>query len=220
LILGGGVVVLLGLAGVIALALRGGGESPAPAPTSAPAPEATMPRVADDEAARAAAMLAGEAPPEPAQPEPAQPEPAPEPVKAPPPAPTPEPVAPRTAPAKAPPPTKAPPKPAEASKPPPAPKTPAPTKSTTKSSAAPAPASAPAASGGSFSVRFSVPGREARVQCGDGQAADFSGATSMTFATTTTCLVKVDHGRGAVQVSQTGTVTCAEDAGKVSCSGN
>jgi hypothetical protein len=68
-------------------------------------------------------------------------------------------------------------------------------------------------------VRFSVPGRDARLQCGDGQATEFSGNTTLRFTGTTTCLVKVDHGRGAIQLSQGGTVTCTEDSGKVSCSG-
>lgn len=89
---------------------------------------------------------------------------------------------------------------------------------------APAPAAAPAApaapAGGSYTVRFSVPGREGRVQCGDGQTASFAGATTMTFTGgTVTCLVAIDKGKGAVQVSRNGTVTCSEDAGKVTCSG-
>jgi hypothetical protein len=57
------------------------------------------------------------------------------------------------------------------------------------------------------------------VQCGDGQASDFANSTTMSFSMTTTCLVRVDHGRGAVQLSHGGTVTCSEDAGRVSCSG-
>ncbi|MFN7145369.1 MAG: hypothetical protein ACK4YP_16470 [Myxococcota bacterium] len=68
-------------------------------------------------------------------------------------------------------------------------------------------------------MKFSTPGREARLQCGDGQTADFAGATTMSFSSTTTCLVRIDSGKGAVQVSRSAVVTCSEDAGKVTCSG-
>lgn len=78
---------------------------------------------------------------------------------------------------------------------------------------------APAAVGASFAVKFSAAGREGKLQCGDGQTAEFAGAATMTFATTTTCLVRIGTGRGAVQVSRSASVNCTEDAGKVSCTG-
>jgi hypothetical protein len=77
-----------------------------------------------------------------------------------------------------------------------------------------------APAGASFSVKFSIPGHEGKLQCGDGQTADFAGATTMSFEGTTTCLVRIGSGKGAVQVSKSATVTCSEDAGKVSCGGN
>ena len=69
-------------------------------------------------------------------------------------------------------------------------------------------------------MKFSIPGHEGKLQCGDGQTADFAGATTMSFEGTTTCLVRIGSGKGAVQVSKSATVTCSEDAGKVSCGGN
>ncbi len=98
-----------------------------------------------------------------------------------------------------------------------APKTSAP--ATTKATAPATSAPAPAPATGSFSVKFSTPGREAKLQCGDGQTSEFAGATTMSFSGTTTCLVRIDSGKGAVQVSRTATVTCSEDAGKVTCAG-
>jgi hypothetical protein len=89
------------------------------------------------------------------------------------------------------------------------------TAAATTTTAAPAPA--PATS--SYSVKFSTPGREGRLRCGDGQTAEFAGATTMSFSGTVTCLVQIDKGRGTVQVSKNATVTCSEDAGKVTCSG-
>lgn len=70
-----------------------------------------------------------------------------------------------------------------------------------------------------YPVKFTSPGREGKVRCGDGQTAEFSGATTLNFSGTVTCLVQIGQGRGAVQVSRSSTVTCSEDSGKVSCSG-
>ncbi len=100
----------------------------------------------------------------------------------------------------------------------PATKAPATRAPATKASAAPSGASA-APAGASFSVKFSAPGREGRLQCGDGQTADFAGATTMSFETTTTCLVRIDKGKGTVTVSKSAMVSCTEDAGLVACSG-
>ncbi len=92
--------------------------------------------------------------------------------------------------------------------------------------AAPPAAAAPAAAPGStatstttFPVKFTAPGREGKVRCGDGQAVSFAGSTTLSFGGTTTCLVQIDQGRGAVQVTRSTTVTCTEDAGKVTCAG-
>jgi hypothetical protein len=68
-------------------------------------------------------------------------------------------------------------------------------------------------------VRVSVPGREARLRCGDGQTVEFAGATTVTFQSTTTCLVQVDRARGTLTASQTCSATCAEADGKVMCGG-
>ena len=71
----------------------------------------------------------------------------------------------------------------------------------------------------SYQVRFSANGGEAKVQCGDGQTAEFAGSTSLTFVGTQTCRVRIGRGQGAVQVSRGGTVTCSDDNGKVTCTG-
>lgn len=96
----------------------------------------------------------------------------------------------------------------------------APAATTTKPAAttAAAPAST-ATSTTTYPVKFTAPGREGKVRCGDGQTAEFSGATTLNFSGTVTCLVQIGQGRGAVQVSRSSTVTCSEDSGKVSCSG-
>jgi hypothetical protein len=57
------------------------------------------------------------------------------------------------------------------------------------------------------------------VRCGDGQTVEFTGATTLNFSGTVTCLVQIGQGRGAVQVSRSSTVSCTEDVGKVSCTG-
>lgn len=76
-----------------------------------------------------------------------------------------------------------------------------------------------AAGGATYPVKFTAPGREGKIRCGDGQTAEFAGATTLSFAGTVTCLVQIDKGRGAVQVGRSTTVTCSEDAGKVTCTG-
>lgn len=70
-----------------------------------------------------------------------------------------------------------------------------------------------------YPVKFSAPGREGKVRCGDGQTVEFTGATTLNFSGTVTCLVQIGQGRGAVQVSRSSTVSCSEDVGKVSCTG-
>ncbi len=70
-----------------------------------------------------------------------------------------------------------------------------------------------------YAVKFSTPGREAKLQCGDGQSTSFAGSTTLSFTGTVTCLVRIDSGKGAVQVTKSAQYTCSEDAGKVLCSG-
>ena len=84
--------------------------------------------------------------------------------------------------------------------------------------AAPPPPPEPAA--GSYSVKISTPGREAKVQCGDGQSAEFTGGTTLQFSGTVTCLVRMGQGRGPLQVSHSASVTCSEDGGRVTCTGS
>ncbi len=98
---------------------------------------------------------------------------------------------------------------------------------TTTPTAAPVePAAAPATAPAStvtttttYPVKFTAPGREGKVRCGDGQVAEFTGATTLNFSGTVTCLVQIGQGRGAVQIGRSTTVTCSEDSGKVSCTG-
>ncbi len=98
----------------------------------------------------------------------------------------------------------------------------APAKSTTKAPA-PAPAAAPAADPpppGPFTVRFSIPAREGKIQCGDGQTAEFVGSTSITFQGLTTCRVKTsgkEAKQGVIQVERASSVTCSETGTALSC---
>jgi hypothetical protein len=74
--------------------------------------------------------------------------------------------------------------------------------------------------GGPFTVRFSVPASEGKIQCGDGQTAEFVGATSMTFQSLTTCRVKTggkDARQGVIQVERAGSITCTEAGTALSC---
>lgn len=87
---------------------------------------------------------------------------------------------------------------------------------TTTATAAP---TSTATSTTTYPVKFSAPGREGKVRCGDGQTVEFTGATTLNFSGTVTCLVQIGQGRGAVQVSRSSTVSCSEDVGKVSCTG-
>lgn len=123
------------------------------------------------------------------------------------------------------------PKPAAAPKPPAAPKSttpaatppatpkPAPTtKPSSTKATAPPPEEPPAA--GPFTVKFSIPGREGKIQCGDGQTAEFVGATSITFQGLTTCRVKTsgkEAKQGVVQVERASSVTCTEAGTALSC---
>jgi hypothetical protein len=76
------------------------------------------------------------------------------------------------------------------------------------------------ASGGPYTVRFSAPGQEGKIQCGDGQSVEFVGASTMNFTGTVTCRVKVGSGMGVVQLTQAANVSCSEAAGRVSCTGS
>ncbi|MSP54815.1 MAG: hypothetical protein EXR69_04300 [Myxococcales bacterium] len=96
---------------------------------------------------------------------------------------------------------------------------PAATASTPPAASAAAEPASTAAGGPTYPVKFTAPGREGKIRCGDGQTAEFAGATTLSFAGTVTCLVQIDKGRGAVQVGRSTTVTCSEDAGKVTCTG-
>ena len=69
-----------------------------------------------------------------------------------------------------------------------------------------------------YQVKWSTPGQEAKLQCGDGQTASFAGATTLSHQGPVTCLVRIGTSRGAAQVDQSTTVTCTEDAGRVNCS--
>lgn len=92
-------------------------------------------------------------------------------------------------------------------------KTPAPTK--TKSEPVVAPASGP------FTVKFSIPGKEGKVQCGDGQVAEFVGGTTMSFEGVTTCRVKVEKEKkqGVIQVDHAGTIVCNDSGSTLACGG-
>jgi hypothetical protein len=88
---------------------------------------------------------------------------------------------------------------------------------TTRPSASTATA-APAATD-TFTVRFSAPGQEGKLECGDGQTAEFVGATNLTFTAVATCRVKMGGGFTVVQVSRTATVTCSVTSGRPFCTG-
>ncbi len=94
---------------------------------------------------------------------------------------------------------------------------PKPATTTTTKASTPAPAPAPAPTDGPYTVRFSVPGKEGRVQCGDGQTTEFVGSTTMSFTGTVTCRVKVDKLQGVVQIERGGTVTCSDNGSVLSC---
>jgi hypothetical protein len=80
---------------------------------------------------------------------------------------------------------------------------------------------APPPPSGSFpaDVKFSLMGKEARVECGDGQRRDFVGTVRLTFDSITTCIIKAGGGKTAVTVRGSGSFTCTEDAGVVACGG-
>ena len=95
--------------------------------------------------------------------------------------------------------------------------TPAPTKTASKSATATTTAAAPAP--GSYTVRFSVPGKEGRIQCGDGQDAEFVGSTSLSFEGSVTCRITADKKRGAVQLDHATSVSCSDVGTVLSCGG-
>jgi hypothetical protein len=225
----GGVLLLILVAVGAFLAGRGGGDA-APARAERPAasvadalPVDAAPivdgteastRAADAARALASEEVAAPAPPPP-PPEPvAAPAPVAVPVAAPAPVAVPAPVV--RAPAA---PRAALPAPVARPSPPPAPPAPSGRTRGTATGAAPAPVVTTAEVGGSFAVRVSAPGREARVRCGDGQAAEFSGATSLSFTSMQTCVVQIGHGRGALTVSGGCSAICTEENGRVTCTG-
>ena len=77
----------------------------------------------------------------------------------------------------------------------------------------------PPAGGFPADVKFSLMGKEARVECGDGQRRDFVGTVRLSFDSITTCIIKAGGGKAAVTVRGAGSFTCTEDAGVVACGG-
>lgn len=92
------------------------------------------------------------------------------------------------------------------------------TKSTGSTKATPAPVAA-APTTGPYTVRFNVPGKEGRVQCGDGQDAEFVGSTNLSFEGSVTCRITADKKRGAVQLDHGTTVNCSDVGTVLSCGG-
>ncbi len=220
----GGVVLLVLVGAGAFLAGRGGSATPAPVPAATPAAavavgageDATEPSSRAAAAARALASEEAAAPAvaAPEEPPPVQPPPVPPPVARPAApaapvraAPRPAPSAPIAAPAPA------------ASYRPAAQATARPRPSPAPAAPAPAPVTTTAEVGGSFAVRVSAPGREARIRCGDGQAAEFAGATSLSFTSMQTCVVQIGRGRGALTVSGGCSAVCTEENGRVTCAG-
>lgn len=72
-------------------------------------------------------------------------------------------------------------------------------------------------SDGPYTVRFSSPGSEATVQCGDGQVTTFANSRSLQFTGIVTCLVKIDSGKAVVQLDRAASVTCRASGSSVSC---
>jgi hypothetical protein len=68
-------------------------------------------------------------------------------------------------------------------------------------------------------VRFNVPGKEGRIQCGDGQTAEFVGSTNLSFDGTVTCRVKADKKQGVVQLEKAATITCTDAGTVLNCGG-
>ncbi|MFT5684064.1 MAG: hypothetical protein ACI8RZ_005005 [Myxococcota bacterium] len=75
----------------------------------------------------------------------------------------------------------------------------------------------PEPTGGPMTVKVVSQGSEATLRCGDGQQRTFVGSTRMSFETVTTCRIDIGDVRGVFQASATGTITCTESGGSVSC---
>ena len=75
------------------------------------------------------------------------------------------------------------------------------------------------AAGSPRTVKITVAGSEALLQCGDGQQVEFVGSTRLTFTDVTTCRVKVGASMGVITVTGDGSFNCVESAGKVNCTG-
>jgi len=68
------------------------------------------------------------------------------------------------------------------------------------------------------SVKITMQGKEALLQCGDGQQKTFVGSAQMTFQDVTTCRIKVEQSLGVIQITGTSQYDCQEAAGSVTCS--
>lgn len=135
---------------------------------------------------------------------------------------TPTPVKTTPAPAKAAPakaaPVKAAPKPRPAPKP-----TPQRVVTPTPAPVAPAPVvaapvvAAPVAGTPPFRVRLDLKGNKRSITCGDGQRPEVTGQLSLTFDSIQYCRVEIDGGMGILNISASGTYSCA-NSGQVICS--
>lgn len=85
--------------------------------------------------------------------------------------------------------------------------------------AKPAPVAAPAPASGPYTVRFSIPGKEGRIQCGDGKDAEFVGSTTLSFEGNVTCRIMADKKRGVVSLERATSVSCSDAGTVLSCSG-
>jgi hypothetical protein len=94
-----------------------------------------------------------------------------------------------------------------------------PTSSTKTTKASPAETAPPPASG-PFTVKFNVPAKEGKIQCGDGQTSEFVGSATMSFQGLTTCRVKTrgkEGIQGVIQVERAGAITCTDAGTSLSC---
>jgi hypothetical protein len=82
---------------------------------------------------------------------------------------------------------------------------------------APAPAAAPVAGTPPFRVRLDLRGNQRKITCGDGQSPEVTGQLSLTFDSIQYCRVEIDGGMGILNISDSGTYSCA-NSGQVICS--
>lgn len=86
--------------------------------------------------------------------------------------------------------------------------------------ATPAPAAAapaPVAGTPPFRIRLDLKGNQRSVTCGDGQRPEVTGQLNLTFDSIQYCRVEIDGGMGILNVSSSGTYSCA-NSGQVICS--